>query len=155
MPMSNADVKNGSRPEGMNAGQALAPLYANRSRTLLWRQQWFELSRSHDLEMATKLRDDAYAHKLRRIRERGRDSGYRAGFDPQGAGSPWYPLGPRNVNGRVKALAVHPTNPDIVFAGAASGGVWKSADGGQTWDPPWGHPAVHPVGALRGGGHAA
>ena len=37
------------------------------------------------------------------------------------------------LSGRVRGLAVHPTNPDIVYAGAASGGVWKSIDGGQNW----------------------
>ncbi len=37
------------------------------------------------------------------------------------------------VSGRVRGLAVHPTNPDIVYAGAASGGIWKTTDGGQTW----------------------
>ncbi len=37
------------------------------------------------------------------------------------------------VSGRARGLAVHPTNPDIVYAGAASGGVWKSVDGGQNW----------------------
>ncbi|RMD83328.1 MAG: hypothetical protein D6820_02470 [Lentisphaerae bacterium] len=29
-------------------------------------------------------------------------------------------------------LAIHPTNPDILFAGADDG-VWKSTDGGKTW----------------------
>jgi hypothetical protein len=37
------------------------------------------------------------------------------------------------VSGRVRGLAVHPTNPDIVYAGAASGGVWKTTDGGNSW----------------------
>ena len=37
------------------------------------------------------------------------------------------------LSGRVRGFAVHPTNPDIVYAGAASGGVWKSIDGGQNW----------------------
>lgn len=37
------------------------------------------------------------------------------------------------LSGRVRGLAIHPTNPDIVYAGAASGGVWKSTDGGQNW----------------------
>ena len=37
------------------------------------------------------------------------------------------------VSGRARGLAVHPTNPDIVYASAASGGVWKSVDGGQNW----------------------
>ncbi len=37
------------------------------------------------------------------------------------------------VSGRVRGLAVHPTNPDIVYVGAASGGIWKSTDGGLNW----------------------
>ncbi|MFH1197645.1 MAG: T9SS type A sorting domain-containing protein [bacterium] len=38
------------------------------------------------------------------------------------------------VSGRVRALAVHPTDPNIVYIGAASGGIWKSTDGGSTWE---------------------
>ena len=37
------------------------------------------------------------------------------------------------VNGRVAAVAVHPTNPNIVYVGAAQGGVYRSLDGGATW----------------------
>ncbi len=37
------------------------------------------------------------------------------------------------VSGRVKGLAVHPTNPDIVYAGAGGGGIWKTTNGGQSW----------------------
>ncbi|MBN3036639.1 MAG: hypothetical protein JW861_13715, partial [Bacteroidales bacterium] len=35
--------------------------------------------------------------------------------------------------GRVSALAFHPTNPDILFAGAPVGGLWKTVDGGDNW----------------------
>jgi hypothetical protein len=35
--------------------------------------------------------------------------------------------------GRISALAFHPTNPDILFAGAPVGGLWKSVDGGDNW----------------------
>jgi photosystem II stability/assembly factor-like uncharacterized protein len=35
--------------------------------------------------------------------------------------------------GRVSALAFHPTDPNILFAGAPLGGLWKSTDGGQNW----------------------
>lgn len=38
-----------------------------------------------------------------------------------------------NTSGRITALAVDPTNADIVYAGGAMGGVWKSTDGGSTW----------------------
>ncbi len=49
----------------------------------------------------------------------------------------WYPAGPYNINGRVKSLAIHPTNNDVVYAGAANGGVWKSTNGGDTWRSLW------------------
>lgn len=44
--------------------------------------------------------------------------------------SPWTPLGPANVGGRTLCLAIRPDNPDILFAGSASGGLWKSTTGG-------------------------
>ncbi len=40
-----------------------------------------------------------------------------------------------DVSGRVTCLAVDPTNSNIVYAGAADGGLWKSTDGGTTWSP--------------------
>ena len=42
----------------------------------------------------------------------------------------WEPLGPTNIGGRTLALAIHPENPDVLFAGSASGGLWKSTTGG-------------------------
>ncbi len=47
----------------------------------------------------------------------------------------WTPLGPGNVGGRTRALLIHPRNPDTMFAGAASGGVWRTTDGGKSWAP--------------------
>jgi len=45
----------------------------------------------------------------------------------------WENAGPTNVAGRMPALAHHPTDGDVVYAGGASGGVWKSTDGGASW----------------------
>jgi photosystem II stability/assembly factor-like uncharacterized protein len=42
----------------------------------------------------------------------------------------WEAIGPNNVGGRTLALAIDPSNPEIVFAGSASGGLWKSTSGG-------------------------
>lgn len=47
----------------------------------------------------------------------------------------WEPAGPTNIGGRITALAVHPARPDVIFAGAADGGVLRSSDGGTTWTP--------------------
>ena len=42
----------------------------------------------------------------------------------------WLSIGPDNVGGRVLAVTVHPTSPNILWAGAASGGLWKSTTAG-------------------------
>jgi hypothetical protein len=36
--------------------------------------------------------------------------------------------------GRVNVIRFHPDNPNIIWAGAASGGVWRSKDGGSSWE---------------------
>ena len=42
----------------------------------------------------------------------------------------WESLGPTNIGGRVLSIAVHPVNTGTVFAGSASGGLWKTTTGG-------------------------
>jgi photosystem II stability/assembly factor-like uncharacterized protein len=46
----------------------------------------------------------------------------------------WQAAGPGNIGGRVTALEVHPTRPNVYFAGAADGGVLRSTDAGVTWE---------------------
>ena len=45
----------------------------------------------------------------------------------------WAEMGPNNVGGRTRALAIHPDNESILYAGAVSGGLWKSVDEANTW----------------------
>jgi hypothetical protein len=47
----------------------------------------------------------------------------------------WQALGPGNIGGRTRALLIHPTTPDVMWAGAVAGGIWKSTVGGSTWAP--------------------
>ena len=42
----------------------------------------------------------------------------------------WRPIGPTNGGGRTLAVVFDPLNPDTVYAGAASGGLWRSKTGG-------------------------
>ncbi|WP_422359063.1 WD40/YVTN/BNR-like repeat-containing protein [Reichenbachiella sp.] len=57
-------------------------------------------------------------------------------------------IGPAGMSGRVTAIdAVH-TDPDIIYIGTASGGVWRSEGGGVTWSPVFEKEAVASVGAL-------
>lgn len=44
-------------------------------------------------------------------------------------------IGPSGTSGRVAAIAAVPSNLNIVYAGTATGGVWKTSDGGITWAP--------------------
>lgn len=47
----------------------------------------------------------------------------------------WQQRGPANVGGRTRGLIIDPddSNNDTWFAGSATGGIWKTTDGGQTW----------------------
>tara|TARA_B110000091_G_scaffold124344_1_gene133727 strand:- start:53 stop:3079 length:3027 start_codon:yes stop_codon:yes gene_type:complete len=43
-------------------------------------------------------------------------------------------IGPALMSGRINDLENHPTNNRIIYAGTAGGGVWKSNDGGVTFN---------------------
>lgn len=95
-------------------------------------------------EHVSKLRGLPYDKpdaRVRAIREMERQELANA---PTIATTSWTPIGPAPipnggtnpptpVSGRVSAIAVHPTNPNIVYVGAADGGVYRSTDGGTTW----------------------
>ena len=46
----------------------------------------------------------------------------------------WELVGPHNVGGRVNDIEMHSTDPEIIYAVAASGGIFKSPDKGITWN---------------------
>jgi hypothetical protein len=79
------------------------------------------------------------------------------------AAATWVPLGPDSipngqtdttaspVSGRVSAIAVHPTNSNIVYVGGAQGGVWKTSNAlsaTPTWTPLTDHQASLAVGDI-------
>ena len=41
---------------------------------------------------------------------------------------------PQNHNGRVNCIAVDPADPATIYAGSPSGGLWRSTDGGSSWN---------------------
>ena len=45
----------------------------------------------------------------------------------------WTWLGPGNIGGRVRSIVVHPTNPNVMWAGGVGGGVWKTYNAGTSW----------------------
>ncbi len=56
-------------------------------------------------------------------------------------------IGP-TVGNRVAAVAGVPGDPNVYYAGAASGGVWKTTDGGGRWLPIFDKEPVAAIGAL-------
>src|SRR5688500_11908860 len=74
-------------------------------------------------------------------RERERDARRAATSERPSGVARWHFVGPAPIpvnaatsySGRVVALAVHPTDPLIVYAGAAQGGVYRSLNGGASW----------------------
>lgn len=61
----------------------------------------------------------------------------------------WESLGPETVTGRIKRVVTHPEDGDIIYAGAAGGGVWKTINGGRDW-----HATMHYEPSLAIGGLA-
>ncbi len=57
-------------------------------------------------------------------------------------------IGPAGMSGRVTAIDVVRDNPDLMYIGTASGGVWRSASGGIDWQPIFDDQPVAAIGAL-------
>ncbi|WP_396637501.1 hypothetical protein [Maribacter sp. R77961] len=57
-------------------------------------------------------------------------------------------IGPGGMSGRVTAIDVVTNNPDMMYVGTASGGLWKSNSGGITWEPIFNKEVTASVGAV-------
>jgi len=55
-----------------------------------------------------------------------------AGSPGQALGT-WNEIGPSNIGGRTRQLLFEPGNPNVMYASAVAGGVWKSTNAGQSW----------------------
>ena len=57
-------------------------------------------------------------------------------------------IGPAGMSGRITSIDAVVSNPDIIYVGAASGGVWKTTSGGINWEPIFDKEATLAIGAL-------
>ena len=57
-------------------------------------------------------------------------------------------IGPGGMSGRVTAIDVVLQNPDIMYVGTASGGLWKTTGGGIKWDPIFDDQPTASIGAV-------
>lgn len=92
--------------------------------------EWLFLLREWpDFRTDVKTYTDALAEAHRaELAARSRD-----GF--KGFSAPWKLEGPANIGARINTVEIHPNKPNEIYIGYSHGGVWKSADHGQTWKP--------------------
>ncbi|RLE04304.1 MAG: hypothetical protein DRI99_04030, partial [Candidatus Aminicenantes bacterium] len=60
----------------------------------------------------------------------------------------WRNIGPANMMGRITDIEGVPGNPQVVYVGTASGGVWKTTNGGITWKPIFDRQPVASIGDI-------
>jgi len=80
---------------------------------------------------------------------------------PEVADAAWTGMGPTNIGGRVSEVAVDPVRGAVIsadgpvgswiYAATASGGLWKSTDGGATWTYAWDPNLTQAMGAVAVG----
>ncbi|MCK6606059.1 MAG: T9SS type A sorting domain-containing protein [Ignavibacteriaceae bacterium] len=107
-------------------------------RNMFKRYKWFHAPRMFPYDSIPV----TYYKKIRegiveKIQSGNRGSSYyeQVNWSPMGpiSISPYNPAHWQAASGRVRGLAVHPTNPDIAYIGVSAGGLWKTTDGGQNW----------------------
>ena len=57
-------------------------------------------------------------------------------------------IGPAVMGGRIDDFGVVESNPNIVYVGTASGGVWKTTNNGTTWEPVFDKESVSTIGDI-------
>jgi len=76
-------------------------------------------------------------------------AGAPGAFDPDLlAGLRARSIGPAAMSGRVSVIAGVEADPRTLYVGAASGGVWKSVNGGLGWEPIFDDQPVASIGAI-------
>ena len=108
------------------------------------RDEWFYRQRAYPFDQIPKgARLNAW--RQRQALEASSHAGAAHSRSTQAAATAapgWTFIGPQdnnfwggNSSGRITALVVDPRNNQVVWAGAADGGVWKTTDGGAHWTP--------------------
>jgi photosystem II stability/assembly factor-like uncharacterized protein len=57
-------------------------------------------------------------------------------------------IGPAGMSGRITTIDALHTNPNIIYLGAASGGVWKTTNGGANWTPVFDDQPIQNIGSI-------
>lgn len=57
-------------------------------------------------------------------------------------------IGPAAMSGRINAVVALDSDPDIMYVGAAGGGIWKTTSGGVKWEPVFENENTQAIGAI-------
>ncbi|NJN28243.1 MAG: hypothetical protein HC819_20875 [Cyclobacteriaceae bacterium] len=74
--------------------------------------------------------------------------GFSGGYLRKAGTDDWNTIGPYNVGGRTRALAIDQSNERVVLAGGVSGGMWRSEDEAGTWTKTTVPGSIHSVTCL-------
>jgi Secretion system C-terminal sorting domain/Sortilin, neurotensin receptor 3, len=99
------------------------------------RERWFYEQRMYPFNF---IPEDAYGRAYEQKQQMRDQNGFA--FDNAVS---WISIGPSpgsypgysSISGRTTTVRYHPTNPDIIYIGAAFGGIWLSTNGGLNWSP--------------------
>ncbi len=58
-------------------------------------------------------------------------------------------IGPAGMSGRVTSIDVVLSDPSVIYAGTASGGLWRSTSGGIDWEPIFDEAPVQSIGSVK------
>ncbi|MCX7878254.1 MAG: T9SS type A sorting domain-containing protein [Ignavibacteria bacterium] len=102
------------------------------------RERWFYEQRMYPYNY---LPEDAYSKAIEQRNELRRNQGFY--LKETDNLPPWVNIGPSpgyyfsysDISGRCVTIKYDPVNPNVIYVGAAFGGVWKSTNGGFNWFP--------------------
>ena len=101
-------------------------------------EEWFAKQRAFPFD---EIPQDEYLKSVKYVKQ---NMTYVESDDP----SSWSYAGPVNIEGRITTVAIHPTDPQTVYAGTANGGLWKSNDFCQNWSSVFDDQNTSSVGAV-------
>jgi photosystem II stability/assembly factor-like uncharacterized protein len=144
-------------PAVLSAQQPLLPRQSDSAKIIQQRQEWFYQQRAYPhkhippgarLKAYQQLRKMQAVQRSQQQKQQTTTSATSPStsttFATALSSSSWTLIGPQPTaypptsyitSGRITALAVDPSNSNIVYLGGAEGGVWKTTDGGTTWTP--------------------
>jgi Cep192 domain 4/HYDIN/CFA65/VesB-like, Ig-like domain len=137
------------------AQQRPLPRQAESAQAIRRREEWFYQQRAYPhkhIPAGARLKAYQQLRKMQAAQQSRRQKQQNTATSPSTSttfatalsSTSWTLIGPQPTaypptsyitSGRANALAVDPTNSNIVYLGGPEGGVWKTTDGGATWTP--------------------